>query len=143
MSRPRDAHIGVAVADLEVVRALLAPLGAEDRGTRAIDALGLTATFVEVGGQRLELMQAHDPAERSRALAGAAARLHHVAICIDDLESRMSLLRDLGVRFQGPIGAREIEQPIAASGALHAWTVPATSAGLMLQLTQPSSEEMN
>lgn len=142
MSRPDHAHVGVAVADAEVLSTLLARLGGEEAGTQVIDAFGLTATLVAVGGQRLELLQLHDATERSRVLAGAGARLHHLALGVDDLERRMSLLGELGVRFQGPTGTAEIDEPIATSGSLHAWTVPATSAGLMLQLSQPLPEEM-
>lgn len=130
-------HVGIAVADAHVLRDLLGALGAEDQGTVTLDAFGLTSTFVVVGGQRLEVLELHDPRERARALAGNGARLHHLALTVTDLEARMARLGDLGVRFQGPTGTEPISEPIAAAAASHAWTAPETTGGLMLQLTEP------
>lgn len=132
-------HVGVAVRDLDAVLAVLAPLGGEVRSTATIEAYGLTSTVVAVGGLLVELMELDRESEQHAVPAGADARLHHVALAVEDLTDTMRRLATVGVRFQGPTGRREITEPIGTPDALHAWTVPGTTAGLMLQLTETRS----
>ena len=136
---PALHHVGVAVDNADRLLTLLAPLGLSEQRTVRLAALGLTSTFVTVGQQRLEFLELHDADARAQTLGGHPSRLHHVALTVGDLIADMERLRAAGVRFQGPTGTREIYEPIAAPGALHAWTVPESCAGLMLQLTQPTT----
>jgi len=129
-------HVGVMVRDLPAVMAVLAPLGGEVRSSARIEAYGFTSTLVAVGGSVLELMELDPGREDDAAPAGTDARLHHVALAVEDLATTMQRLRTAGVRFGGPTGNAEITHPISTPGALHAWTVPDTTAGLMVQLTQ-------
>lgn len=129
-------HVGVTVRDLDALMAVLAPLGGEVRSSARIEAYGFASTVVAVGGSFLELMEFDPEREEDVGLAGADARLHHVALAVDDLVTTMQRLRTVGVRFGGPTGHGEITHPISTPDALHAWTVPGTTAGLMVQLTE-------
>jgi catechol 2,3-dioxygenase-like lactoylglutathione lyase family enzyme len=136
-------HVGVTVRDLDAVMALLAPLGGAVRSSARIEAYGFASTVVAVGGSFLELMELDPDRQEEAGPAGTDARLHHVALAVDDLVATMRRLRTAGVRFGGPTGDGEITHPISAPGALHAWTVPDTSAGLMVQLTQTTRGTKN
>jgi hypothetical protein len=41
-----------------------------------------------------------------------------------------------GVRFTGPLSPAEREAPVEMRGRRHLWTVPATSSGFRLQMTE-------
>jgi hypothetical protein len=45
-------------------------------------------------------------------------------------------LREHGVRFTGPLSPDEVDAPVDMRGRRHLWTVPATSSGFRLQMTE-------
>jgi catechol 2,3-dioxygenase-like lactoylglutathione lyase family enzyme len=132
----RFDHVGVVVEDLESACAFardVLGLGAPATEVR-VDDFGLTAAFFSLGAGRLELVRFDEAGERLPA--GQSVRLDHVAVEVDDLDATAARLREQGVRFQEPVRPVEVTEPVVMRGRRHLWTVPETSGGFMLQLTE-------
>ena len=126
----RVHHIGVAVADLERGKELLGgklglPLVREHRATGD----GPSAAFFRCGEVEIELLEHSRPEDRREWLGGDGrlGRIEHIAIQVDDLETTLAALRELGVTGDpvrpGPLG-------------VSARTNPDTTTGIVLQLLQ-------
>jgi catechol 2,3-dioxygenase-like lactoylglutathione lyase family enzyme len=132
----RFDHVGVVVANLEGACAFARDvLGLGDPASAVrVDDFGLTAAFFALGVGRLELVRFDEAGERLPA--GQPARLDHVAVEVDDLDATAARLRGQGVRFQEPVRPVEVAEPVVMRGRRHLWTVPETSGGFMVQLTE-------
>jgi catechol 2,3-dioxygenase-like lactoylglutathione lyase family enzyme len=132
----RFDHVGVVVEDLEAACAFardVLGLGAPATEFR-VDEFGLTAAFFGLGSGRLELVRFDAAGERLPP--GEPVRLDHIAVEVDDLEAEVARLGAQGVRFQEPVRPVEVAAPVEMRGRRHLWTVPATSGGVMWQLTE-------
>jgi catechol 2,3-dioxygenase-like lactoylglutathione lyase family enzyme len=131
----RFDHVGILVNDLEAACAFardVLQLG-EPQEVR-VDEHGMSAAFFPLGAGRLELLRFDDPGDRLPP--GQDVRIDHVAVEVDDLEGEAERLRSNGVRFQGPRTPEEVQEPVELRGRRHLWTVPESSGGFMLQLTE-------
>lgn len=129
-------HVAVVVDDLDTARTFardVLGLGAPTSEVR-VDDFGLTAAFFSLGLGRLELVQFDEPGDRLPA--DRPGRLDHVAFEVGDLEAEAGRLAAEGVRFQEPVRPTEVATPVSMRGRRHLWTVPSTSGGWMLQLTE-------
>lgn len=132
----RFDHVGVVVDDLQAACAFardVLELGEPATEVR-VDDFGLTAAFFAMGAGGLELVRFDEPGDRLPA--GQPARLDHVAVEVDDLDATAERLRARGVRFQGPVKPDEVAEAVDMRERRHLWTVPETSGGFMLQLTE-------
>ena len=131
-------HAGFLVRDLEAAleeaRALFELPVAR---TAELAEYGITATFLGEGTGTLEIFTLADRALLDPRLGGEERRLDHVAYRVADLDAVAAHLRAAGVRFTGPDRREEISSPIELGGARHLWTVPDTTGGLAVQLTEP------
>jgi methylmalonyl-CoA/ethylmalonyl-CoA epimerase len=130
-------HVGLIVRDLEAsVARARASFGLPVARTATLERWGVEAVYLGEGTGSLELFTLADPALSEGRLAGADERLDHVCFRVADLAALAGTLRAAGVRFTGPDRQGEIDEPIDLGGTMHYWTLPDSSGGLALQLSQ-------
>ena len=130
-------HVGYLVRDfdaaLEHAQAVFALPVAR---TAELPQYGITAAFLGEGSGTLEIFTIADPEVLHPRLDGAERRIDHVAFRVEDLDAVAAVLRAGGARFSGPDRRGEVAEPIELGGSRHLWTLPETTAGLALQLTE-------
>ena len=130
-------HIGYLVRDfddaLEQARALF---GLPVARTAELPDFGITAAFLGEGSGTLEIFTIAEPELIDARLGADERRIDHVAFRVDDLDGLAAMLRAGGARFSGPDRRGEISEPLELGGARHLWTLPQTTAGLAVQLTE-------
>ncbi len=123
-------HVAAVVADFEASKQLLAqqfglPLTDED----AVPERGLRFAYLAFANAQIELIAFDDPDRRDATLGGAAARLDHIALRVDDIAESGRRLQGRGVAFATPEPGRFRD--------LLTWnTQPETSMGVRFQLIQ-------
>jgi methylmalonyl-CoA/ethylmalonyl-CoA epimerase len=132
----RIHHVGIVVDDLEEAKRFVGSvLGLELQRELDVPQLKRRVAFYRCGEVEIELIDDLDLAARQSSLAGATARIEHVALEVDDMEASLQRLAVSGVR----IDARGI---LSVGSRLNAWTQPGTTDGVMYQLvTEPSKTE--
>ena len=126
----RIDHVGVVVDSLEEARRFLAAVGL--RHDRDLDIPGrLKASFYTCGEIEIEVLEIIEPAERSRRLGEASARIEHIAIEVDSLAHALSGLAKVGVMMQ-------TDAPVSLDKGLNYWTVAETCDGVIYQLIEVS-----
>ena len=88
---------------------------------------GVSIAFYGADGARVELIELSDPSALAARLAGATARIDHIALEGDDVEAVVAQPRLRGVRFM-------TEEPARIRDLLSIRTVPESSAGISWQL---------
>ncbi len=131
----RVDHIGVIVADLEEAGRWLGeafglPLGRmlnfPDRGIRA--------AFYRCGDVDIEVIEISDPEVRRQRLGeGERARIEHIAVEVENLQTTLDRLAALGVRTNAP-------EPRRIGDSLHMWTVAESTGGVSYQLIERGPE---
>ena len=124
----RLEHVGIVVDTFEDARELLQDKfslkpdgGASVEGRR-------TAFFTPGTGARIEIIEVSDPEMRRDRLGQGAARIEHVAFEVDDLDATIEALSALGVSFREP--------PRISGRYRTTWTVPASTDGVIFQLSE-------
>ena len=133
MSSPIEEldHVGVMVADLEAAGAFLAgTLGLPLEREGSVPALDVRTRFYRCGPVLIEIFQPNDPAVAEHELAGALAKVEHVALRVGSLPEALAQLGDRGVGFL-------FDEPIETGPNLSNYTRPETSAGIVYQLFAP------
>src|ERR1700737_4872051 len=100
----RVDHIGVIVADLkEAGRWLGEAFGLPlDRALEFPDR-GIRAAFYRCGDVDIEVIEISDPeARRQRLGDGERARIEHIAVEVENLQTTLARLAALGVRTNAP-----------------------------------------
>ena len=129
----RIDHVGVVVDNLAEARSFLESLGL--RHNRDLEVSGrLKAAFYTCGEIEIEVLEITEPAERSRRLGNASARIEHIAIEVEDLVAAAAALAGLGVRTQ-------TEAPVRLDKGLNYWTVPETCDGVVYQLLEVAKDD--
>jgi catechol 2,3-dioxygenase-like lactoylglutathione lyase family enzyme len=127
-------HIGIVVADLgEATQFLSNVLGLELLRERDVPERHRKTAYFDAGDVEIELIEDYDAEARERVLGGARAVIEHISFDVDDLERTTGSLVDLGVRLQGAI--------VQVGTRRNAWTEPATSGGVMFQLSAETGAE--
>jgi catechol 2,3-dioxygenase-like lactoylglutathione lyase family enzyme len=130
-------HVGFLVRDLdaalEQARVLFALPVAR---TVELPQFGITAAFLGEGSGTLEIFTIDEGELIDARLGSDERRIDHVAFRVDDLDGLAAMLRAGGARFSGPDRRGEISEPLELGGARHLWTVPQSTAGLAVQLTE-------
>jgi methylmalonyl-CoA/ethylmalonyl-CoA epimerase len=127
-------HVGIVVADLDDAKRFLSGvLKLELLRERAVPERRRSTAYFGAGDVEIELIEEHDPQAKERVLRGASAVIEHISFDVDDLERTTESLADLGVRLQGEI--------VRVGTRVNAWTEPATSGGVMYQLSAETFDE--
>lgn len=125
----RVDHIGVVVDNYDDASRLLTALGMRQEDEFTNDRLRLRAGFYRCGDVQLEIIEYHDQADREKRLAGASARIEHIAIEVDDMTQAVGALEALGVRLRDPGVFRR-------RGADMCFTDPESSDGVIYQFLE-------
>jgi methylmalonyl-CoA/ethylmalonyl-CoA epimerase len=128
--RPRIAHVGVAVPDLDAALAFYRDvLGVTPRAPEAAD--GAAIASLPFGEADVELLAPLAPdGPIARFLARRGPGIHHICYRVPDLDAALRACRAAGYRLVD-------EAPrIGAGGRRIAFVHPKATAGILLELTE-------
>lgn len=128
--RPRIAHVGIAVPDLdEAVRFYREVLGLEPRPAEEADGASIIA--LPFGESEVELLAPlHQDSPIGKFLARRGPGIHHICYRVPDLDTALTACRAAGYRLID-------ETPrIGAAGRRIAFVHPKATSGILLELTE-------
>ncbi len=128
--RPRIAHVGVAVEDLEAAVAFYRDvLGLEPHRPETVD--GATIVSLSFGEAEVELLTPRAPdGPIARFLARRGPGIHHICYRVPDLDAALAACRAAGYRLID-------ETPRSGAGGRRiAFVHPKATAGILLELTE-------
>ncbi len=98
MAMNKLEHIGIAVKNLEESNALFTKLlGKPPYKTEEVEREGVRTSFFEVGGVKIELLEATRPDSAiAKFIEKKGEGLHHLAFEVDPIETKMKELADSG-----------------------------------------------
>jgi len=125
-------HLGVAVASIDQALEFWRDgLGLELTEVEVVEDQGVRVAMLPIGESRIELLEPtgeETPVGKFSAKRGAG--MHHLCVEVDDVAAKLADLKTKGVRLID-------EQPrIGAGGALVAFIHPASTGGVLIELTQ-------
>ena len=128
-------HLGLAVSSIdEALRFWRDALGLELKEVETVPDQGVRVAMLPVGESRVELLEALQPdSPVGKFLERRGPGLHHLCLEVTDLPATLGRLRNAGIRL-----IDEEPRP-GAGGALVAFVHPASTGGVLLELTQKGS----
>lgn len=128
--RPRIAHIGVAVPDLDAALSFYRDvLSLDPHPIETAD--GADIVSLTLGESEVELLAPRDPdGPIARFLAKRGPGIHHICYRVNDLDAALERCRTAGYRLID-------ETPrVGAGGRRIAFVHPKATAGILLELTE-------
>jgi methylmalonyl-CoA/ethylmalonyl-CoA epimerase len=125
-------HLGVAVGSIDEALAFWRDgLGLELKEIEVVEDQGVRVAMLPIGESRIELLQATgEDTPVGRFVAKRGAGMHHLCVEVEDISAKLAELKARDVRLID-------EQPrIGAGGALVAFVHPASTGGVLIELTQ-------
>jgi methylmalonyl-CoA/ethylmalonyl-CoA epimerase len=128
--RPRIAHVGVAVPDLDVALAFYREvLGLEPHTPELAD--GATIVALPFGDVEVELLAPSQPdGPIARFLTRRGPGIHHICYRVADLDAALDACRAAGYRLVDEVPRT------GAGGRRIAFVHPSATAGILLELTE-------
>lgn len=131
-SNSKIQHLGVAVESID--RALefwRDGLGLELHEIEVVEDQGVRVAMLPIGESRIELLEATgSETPVGKFIAKRGGGIHHVCVEVDEINSKLAELKARGVRLID-------ESPrVGAGGALVAFIHPASTGGVLIELTQ-------
>ena len=127
--RPRIAHVGIAVPDLESALGFYRDvLGLQPHPPEVVD--GATIVALPFGDAEVELLaplEADSPIGRFLARRGPG--IHHICYRVPDLDAALDACRKAGYRLVDEVPRK------GAAGRRIAFVHPKATAGILLELT--------
>jgi methylmalonyl-CoA epimerase len=129
-------HVGIAVKDLQTALAFYRDaLGLEVEAPEEVASQRVRAHFVPVGESKLELLEATAPDSPIAAFVNKRGPgLHHITLCVDDIDAAIGQLRSRGVRLIDERPRKGAEQSLVAF--IH----PSAAHGVLVELKQSRVE---
>ena len=130
VDRPRIAHVGIAVTDLETAAAFYRDvLGIEPHPPETAD--GATILSLPFGDSEVELLAPLEPdSPVARFLARRGPGIHHICYRVPDLDAAIEACRTAGYRLVDEVPRT------GAGGRRIAFLHPKSTAGILLELTE-------
>jgi methylmalonyl-CoA/ethylmalonyl-CoA epimerase len=127
--RPRIAHVGIAVADLDAALAFYRDiLGVEPHPPEVVD--GATILALPFGESEIELLAPLEPdSPIGRFLSKRGPGIHHICYRVPDLDAAIRACRTAGYRLVDEVPRT------GAGGRRIAFLHPKATAGILLELT--------
>jgi methylmalonyl-CoA/ethylmalonyl-CoA epimerase len=127
--RPRIAHVGIAVSDLEPALAFYRDvLGLEPHAPEMVD--GATIVALSFGDSEVELLAPMDAdSPIAKFLARRGPGIHHICYRVPDLDAALEACRRAGYRLVDEVPR------MGAGGRRIAFVHPKATAGILLELT--------
>jgi methylmalonyl-CoA/ethylmalonyl-CoA epimerase len=128
--RPRIAHVGVAVPDLDVALAFYRDvLGLQAHEPEVAD--GATIVALPFGDAQVELLAPLQPdSPIARFLTRRGPGIHHICYRVADLDAALEACRTAGYRLIDEVPR------LGAGGRRIAFVHPKATAGILLELTE-------
>ncbi len=125
-------HLGVAVGSIEDALSFWRDgLGLELHEIEVVEDQGVRVAMLPIGESRIELLEATgEDTPVGKFIAKRGAGIHHLCIEVENVAAKLAELKAKNVRLID-------EQPrIGAGGALVAFVHPASTGGVLIELTQ-------
>lgn len=125
-------HLGIAVGSIDQALEFWRDgLGLELKEVEVVEDQGVRVAMLPIGESRIELLEpTGDETPVGKFIAKRGAGIHHLCVEVDDVAAKLADLKAKGVRLID-------EQPrIGAGGALVAFIHPASTGGVLIELTQ-------
>lgn len=125
-------HLGIATKSInESLKFWGDALGLENIHTEVVEEQKVRVAMLPIGESRVELLEpTSDDSPISKFLEKRGGGIHHIAVEVDNIEASLAKLKAEGARLID-------ETPrIGAEGCLIAFVHPATTGGVLLELTQ-------
>jgi methylmalonyl-CoA/ethylmalonyl-CoA epimerase len=101
-----------------------------------VEDQGVRVAMLPIGESRIELLEATAcDTPVGKFLAKRGPGIHHLCVEVDDINAKLSDLKDRGARLI------DEEPRIGAGGALVAFVHPSSTGGVLIELTQKGSRE--
>jgi len=125
-------HLGVAVASIDDALAFWRDgLGLELKEIEVVEDQGVRVAMLPIGESRIELLEATgSETPVGKFIARRGAGMHHLCVEVEDVRARLAELKARGVRLI------DEEPRTGAGGALVAFVHPASTGGVLIELTQ-------
>ncbi len=130
-------HLGVAVSSIdEALKFWRDALGLELHEIEIVEDQGVRTAMLPVGESRVELLEPTGPETPvGKFIAKRGAGIHHVCIEVADIKAKLAQLQAQGIRLID-------EQPRRGAGGMWvAFIHPASTGGVLVELTQSSESE--
>lgn len=125
-------HLGVAVGSIDEALSFWRDgLGLELKEIEIVADQGVRVAMLPIGESRIELLEATgEETPVGKFIAKRGAGMHHLCVEVEDVAAKLAELKAKNVRLID-------EQPrIGAGGALVAFVHPASTGGVLIELTQ-------
>ncbi len=125
-------HLGIAVGSIDQALEFWRDgLGLELKEIEVVEDQGVRVAMLPIGESRIELLEpAGEETPVGKFIAKRGAGIHHLCVEVEDVAAKLADLKAKGVRLID-------EQPrIGAGGALVAFVHPASTGGVLIELTQ-------
>lgn len=131
------AHLGIATKGIdEALKFWEDALGLEKVHTETVEDQKVRVAMLPLGETNIELLEpTSEDSPISKFLEKRGGGIHHIAVEVEDIEASLAKLKAEGMRLID-------EKPrIGAEGCLVAFVHPASSGGVLLELTQKVIKE--
>ena len=132
MSSNKIQHLGIAVGSIDEALAFWRDgLGLELKEIEVVADQGVRVAMLPIGESRIELLEATgEDTPVGKFIAKRGAGMHHLCVEVEDVAAKLAELKVKNVRLID-------EQPrLGAGGALVAFVHPASTGGVLIELTQ-------
>lgn len=129
-------HLGIATKSIEEsLKFWEKSLGLENVHTEVVEEQKVRVAMLPIGESRVELLEpTSEDSPISKFLEKRGGGIHHIAVEVENIEEALAKLKAQGARLID-------ETPrIGAEGCLIAFVHPATTGGVLLELTQKITE---
>jgi LAO/AO transport system kinase len=131
-SNRRIDHIGIAVRSIEdALKLYEGVLELRVSGYEDVEEQGVRVAMIPIGESRIELLEPlrpDSPVEKFMSKRGEG--IHHISVCVDNIESALERLKAAGVRLIDPVPKR------GAGNSKIAFIHPAGMHGVLLELVE-------
>ena len=125
-------HIGIAVRSIqEALKLYVGILGLKVSGYEDVEEQGVRVAMLPIGDSRIELLEplhANSPVEKFMSKRGEG--IHHISVCVDNIESVLEQFKAAGVRLIDSTPRR------GAGNSKIAFVHPAGMHGVLLELVE-------
>ena len=125
-------HIGVAVKSIaEALKLYEGTIGLKVTGYEDVTDQGVRVAMIPAGDSRIELLEplhSESPVEKFMAKRGEG--IHHIAICVDNIEEALERFKATGARLIDAVPRR------GAHNTKIAFIHPSSTHGVLLELVE-------
>ena len=124
-------HIGIAVRSLREALKVYELLGLEPSSYEDVEDQGVRVAMLPLGDGRIELLEPlHDGSPVEKFMTKRGEGIHHIAICVDNIEEALERFKNSGARLIDTTPRR------GAHNTKTAFIHPSSTHGVLLELVE-------